>query len=664
MRYVQILFLIVISAMGCGGSTIDNSVHEVATATMITIRTVDQFGNPVPARILRNADLLGIKEVKLSYSPATGGKLSFDPLSGYAAPTPIDLKDSKYEDGEVLSVKYIRSGQAANVCPRGVNAVGQLVDAQITVNGLSVDYQGGHCQAVDISRAVDIQSAGTLNIYAIPLYIPAGKLTANATYNYELRFLSGEAVIYVHTTPVQGEVFIDGRSMGWSKKIGDFVVVQLLPEEEVQISFGEVNGYETAKPIKVKATSVDASDAATSHFWGLYDPAVNALACFTATNNGNSTSGKVLVDEKIDVDIGYNYPGCIGLNTDTTHTAVYEKVEDNQSNDLISISTGSHVGCQGLFLPGEQLTCNGKYFYVQPDQQRTEYFAEVRFTGTYRGKSDYPILGRFELNGIQNETQSYTLLLKTDESVAIKPLPIGILQPSTTELIIDSSVLSEDDPSFDPEKNSWIFQVGYPPPTGAVETCVKSLNQNEVNISSELGFKFDGVPQLNNPNEDFDCHWLLPTGSHVAVPDFLNGYTPAVSQIYIPDGQVQLISDFELPFIPLPNQYQICVTDIPVETGLLLNNHRLGWTNIGQKCLWLDKSQANSLTIEGKWTGNFVAEDPALPGTGFTFSYADLPLRGPRSQLPKNADCPLFLTRERAFPMKIIKSRILRTDYL
>lgn len=625
--YGMALAALLMTSTGCGGSSTDN--HYGATSSVqnntITVRTVDQYGNPVDGRIALNGVTIGTQEVQISYTLGQGGTVTFDALEGFTVPQALDLAATPLDYGEIYVGAYQRTGQSANVCPRAINIDWAEIDATVTINGLRVDYLAGYCRSVDVSQDTNIESTGAIGTWANPVYIPAGSLQKGETYNYDLLFGTGGNTIYVATTPVDGEVLLNGRSLGWVKD-DDFLSVQLPSEKglisESLISFGAVSGHETAKAFSVNANDVDQS-AKTNHFWALYDASTHALTCFQGMSGGSSTTAKVLVDDSDKLISGWDYPACIGLDVSKTHAAEFLKSDNFQSTDILSISADDHVGCEGEFLPGGTLNCVGEYYYVQPVQERTEFYLQFEFTAPYQGKEDYPISGRFDIAGVQYEQSTYSVNLKLSESMSITYQPVGILSPSISTLTIDTATLSEDDAAYDPKSNNWVYQVAYQPPAGAVETCVRSLNQNDANVSFQLGMKFDGVYALNNYAEDLDCHWFMPAGNHLIVPDWLNGYQPSVSQIYVPDGKVLVQSQFELLLIPQPTQFQICVDNSSVEAAITLNGHHLGWTNLGQKCLWLDKSQPNTLTLEGKGTRSWAADDPSLPGSSLTINYAD-----------------------------------------
>ncbi|MCC7433016.1 hypothetical protein IT412_05860, partial [Candidatus Peregrinibacteria bacterium] len=429
------------------------------------------------------------------------------------------------------------------------------------------------------------------------------------------------------------------------------ISVLLHNKEEGKLSFGEVTGHQVAKPFTVKATSVDPYKEETRHFWALYDYSTHALTCFTGINGGSSnydiTEGKVFIDNQpTRLITGYSYPGCIGLKATTSHTAVFEPVNNYQSDDKLSISKASHVGCEGNFIPGSRLDCIGKYYYVQPAVERTEYLVQVNFIGTYQGKTDYPVLGYYKQDGLKKQQYDLFFSLKPGETAGMDFLPIGILQPSLANLVIDTSKLSETAPEFSSEQNRWIYTVSYQPPAGATEVCIKAYNQNDEDITKQLSFQFDGINQLNNSVENLHCQWVKPADSHQIVSYGLNGYLPSVSQVYIPAGLLTPGQIFGLPFAPNNNRHRLCVVGFPVETPLMLNGHKLGWSNIGDKCIDLDRSRANSLTIEGKSTRNYLVQDPSLTGDFSTIAYESFLIEGfELLRVSPRTTCSTLLTR-------------------
>lgn len=600
----------------CGANTTANYYGPMT----ITVVTTDQFGNPVDGKIVYNGNMIGLGETKLSYNPANAGTLTFDAnLPDYTPPAPLDLSVAKFADGEHYYAAYTREGSVANVCPRAISAEGVLVDAELDVNGLQVDYMAGFCQSVDILADTLIQSGGVQGLYASTLFIPAGQLEEGMSYFYDLFFALGDKVIFVATTPVSGEIFIDGRSVGWVKD--DFVSILLTPSGSSNLSFGEVAGHQTPEAFSVVNEDVTETD---NHYWALYDRSVNALVCFMGmAGEGYMQAGRVLVNDSETLDTGYNYPACIGLDASQVHTAEFLERDSYQSTDVLTISTAQHVGCEGDFVPGERLDCVGEYYWVQPVQDRTEFYIQVEFIGSYQGDAQYPIAGRYELDGIQHEQWAYGQTLKLAETLTLQFLPVGILQPSLSTITVDSSTLSEDDEAYDPPSNQWIYTVAYVPPEGATEACVTSFNQNGVNISTEVNMQFDGTEGLNSWEEDEDCNWLSAAGNHVIVPGWLSGYYPAVSQIHVPDGMIQGQNQFEMVYVPQPTAHQLCIKDVTAEAGLTVNAHFLGWTYFGTVCVYLDKGQPNTLTIAGVGSRSYVADDPALAGTYSEIQFAD-----------------------------------------
>jgi hypothetical protein len=635
MKYLAILMLFLVNLIyGCGDKSNNETVNNYQSSTItITLRTMDQFKNPVPALISHNGTQLGTKKVQLTYNPSKGGRLTFSELSAYTAPSQVDLSTVKFEDGQIVEFTYVRVGSAINVCPHAVSSANLPVNTEIFVNSVSVDYQAGNCWAVDSTQNINIVGRDMPDGYAIPIYIPGGKLKAGQTYHYDLRYVGNGKQIYVVPTPVSGEVFLNGKSLGWSNSEDKSITVLLHNKEEGKLSFGEVAGHQVAKPFTVKASSVDPYKEETLHFWALYDYPTHALTCFTginaSSNNKDITKAKVFIDNNpTRLITGYSYPGCLGLKTSTSYTAVFEAVNNYQSDDKLSISKASHVGCEGNFIPGGRLDCIGKYYYVQPAVERTDYLIQVNFISTYQGKTDYPVLGYYKKDGLNKEQYDLSFALKIGESVSLDFLPIGILQPSLSKLVVDASKLSETAPEFSSEQNRWIYTVNYQPPADATEVCIKAYNQNDEDITKQLSFQFDGINQLNSYAENLSCQWVNPADSHQVTSYGLNGYWSSVFQVYIPAGLLTPGQIFGLPFAPNSNRHRLCVIGFPVEAPLTLNGYKMGWSNIGDKCFDLDKSRANTLTIEGKSTRNYIAQDPSLMGEFSTIAYENFLTEG------------------------------------
>jgi hypothetical protein len=608
------------ATVGCGPTT--NSSYFATESTVITVQTVDQFDNPVNGSIIYNGDVIGIKEVRLDFDKTQGGLLSFDSnLPGYAPPAQIDLKTANLNHGAVVKGEYVHGGAVANVCPRALNEEGVLVDTRIAVNGVYADYQVGKCQSVAIGNDTIIEGEYTLGLTAAPIFIPADHLQEGVSHYYDLRFISSELTLWVATTPAYGEIMIDGRRVGWAED--DFVQVPLLEEENVTVSFEDVEGYQTALPFSVSEEDIDYK---SSHFWGLYDYNKNALVCFASFEGGTyQTTGLVLVDGTEEINTGHSSDGCIGLNVAENHTAEYTQREDSsyQSDTVLSISQNSHVGCEGDFAPGKQLDCVGDYYYVQPIADRTDFRIEVNFTAPHQGNDEYPIEGHFEAEGVQHEWLNYSYTLELEETITIEFFDIGILYPDMYALFLDAGNLSDTDEAFSPESNAWVYTIHYAPPSDAVETCVTSLNQNDENISAQVNMAFDGVNNFIGWEEDEDCHWFSATGNHIISPNWLSSYRSSVDEVYIPSGDVLGQTEYTMHYIPDPTLHELCITDITIEAELLLNGGHLGWTNYGQKCIRMDKSRPNVLQI-GVGTLSWTADDPSLPGNGSSTVFSDI----------------------------------------
>jgi len=610
---ISVIFFLAAILSGCAGSnTANNYGTEAAQPITITVMTTDQFGNPVDGKIVLDGDLRGLKEVELRYDPAKGGTVFFDSMSGYNQPSPLDLAIANFADGELVKGVYTRTGSVANVCPRSISDQGLLVDVPLTVNGLAVDYKSGYCQTVDTASDTNIAGSN-------PFFIPAKALKAEQTYHYDILISDSSKMVYMATTPVSGEVFVDGRSVGWVKE--DFLGVQLPMKGNVTLSFGKVSGHETAKDMTFVADDVTFED---NHHWALYDPSVNALVCFSAIQSETSpVNGIVLVDGSTKINTEYSYPGCIGLDTSSSHTAVFQDRDSYQSKDSLTISQQSHVGCEGDFVPGGQLDCVGKYFFVQPATELTSFNVQVKFTGPYKGDNEYPIMGRYEIKGVDYQAQSYSQVLKQSEIFTLTMLPIAALMPDVPSITVDSSKLTVDDFEYNPEFNQWVYAVHYSPLPGAIEACVTSLNQNLANVSSQVDMNFDGTKPVNSWDAEQDCSWFTAAGNHLIAPNWLQGYQLTVAEIHIPEGKLAEHSQFEFLFIPEPTYHQICVKAVTVEAGLSLNSHFLGWTYAGDVCVRVDKAIPNTLTIEGKGSQSFTADDPALSGTYSEIQFTD-----------------------------------------
>lgn len=609
-------------ATSCGGSSTDNFYGVESQKQTITIGTVDQFGNPVDGKIFYNGNYLGMRTAQLSYLPSEAGTISFlNNLEDFDTPDQLELQSAGLKDGESFNGVYTRTGSVANVCPRAVDRYGHEVDADVSVNSHDVDYKNGDCHSINTKRETDIQGGNVFGIYANPIYIPANKLSADNTYTYELLFRAGDTYISVTTTAVDGEIFVDERSIGWKKN--DFLTYPLSKDETIELSFGDVTGHKTAESIIINYDDIDPNDGVTYHFWGLYDNDTDALVCFQGDNNGNKTDAKVLVNDKTKLTSGWDYPACVGLDTNETHSAEFQKTQNGMSNDLLEISTDSHTGCEGEFVPDGKLNCIGEYYYVESEETRTQFYVTVNATAPLQGNPEYPVSARYEIGGIDYQQQNYSDSLKADEQTTITFKPLGILQPEPSVLTIDSNQLSVDDAEFNPETNQWEYNIAYIPPADAIETCVTSFNQNGENISFQIDFTFDGFKSLNSWEDLTDCHWFNPMDDHAVTPLWLNGYQAAVNQIYIPQNQVTANNQFNMPFSPESTYHQLCIQNINGEYPLSLNSNQLGWTSFGEKCVWMNKKNDNTIKLDGVGSVSYIMDDPDLTGTYSTIDFGE-----------------------------------------
>lgn len=623
-KFISATALAVASICGtaaCGGSSTENNYGVESQKLSITVETLDQFGNPVDGKILYNGEQIGIRSAELRYAPSQAGTLSFDDnLPEFDSPGQVDLQSKKLIDGDRLEGVYVRTGNVANICPNAIGEQDEQIDADLSVNGHKVDHKAGHCQSVNTKKETNINSGNLYGPSSNQIYIPPNKLAQGETYHYNLRFQNADLYTSVATTPVSGEIFANGESLGWAKT--DFVSVPIKKDQPVEVSFGEESWHLTPEPFTINFDDIDQTNGDSYHFWGLYDRDINALVCFQGSNSGNKTDAKVLVDDEIKLQSGWDFPACVGLETDSTHTAEFQKTSNYMSNDVLEISEESHIGCEGEFVPGSRLDCTGEYYYVEPEGNRTYFSVSIKATAPLLGNQDYPVSARYEINGIDYINNEYYKSLEIDEKMKVTFQPLGILSPDPAVLEIDSDNLSVDDTFYNPETDRWEYTVKYTPPTDAVESCITSFNQNGANISREITATFDGFNPLNSYDENTDCHWFAPLDNHVITPQYLNGYYPAVNQIYIPNGQITTQNQFEMPWVPYSTYHQLCVQNITGEYPLNINDHELGWTSYGEKCVWLNKDELNLITIEGVGSISYIKDDPDLAGSSSTIDFS------------------------------------------
>lgn len=636
-RFVLALAATIFSA-SCGGNSDVQNVYQGQAAIHIKIKAVDQFDNPIEAQFYEDAKRIGTGEFELTYLPGQERWITtFNPV-GFTGAAPIALHKLQLQEGQTVLAQFTyigQSGKATNVCAKVVDSQGQTADSDLNINDRHIHYQVGNCLAVDVEEEVNIVAWNNGSMtYAPSVYIPAGKLVPNQKYFYFLRLTKGEKLAYVTTTPYQAEVLVDGESRGWPRGPDDFIQIPLRAKESVLVNFEDLPGHEKPSAILLEAEKIKPEESSTNRFWGLYDPEKNGLVCFTGQgDNGGKSSAKVLLDNKVTLNPGYDVPGCYGLAVSKEHIAEFQRIDSyNDSHDVLTITQDKHVGCTGFFTPHFTLNCSGKYFYTNPDEVLTDFFIKVKFTGPYQANPDYPYQARTAIDGIQQTWWgSYSDVLKAGESKDITFLPVGVMPPSIKSLTIDTGTLSKSNPSYDPQEHAWVYNIKYIPPSGAIETCVKVTNQNGTNISGTVSVHFDASYQVNGPDEDLDCHWLKPEDSHVIVADGVPGYSQAISPIYVPAGKLQESSYFEVPQIPLPTLFNFCIKGIKAEVPLKLNEAPLGWTRIdAPNCVQFDKSRENTVWINGK-SRHFSAEDPSIPGTYLEVDYANF--LEPRSEV-------------------------------
>ncbi|MBN2086926.1 hypothetical protein JW758_01130 [Candidatus Peregrinibacteria bacterium] len=596
------------------------TIYEEAVDSTITIRveTDDQYGNPVNGTILLNGTVIGQSEVELTFDSSDENSLAFDNLPGYAPPASVQLSDA-FQEGERYKATYTRDGAVANVCVTPKSEEGlYLPDATISVNGIELPSGQNSCYTVNIEVDNEIVGGGIQNLYTTPIFIPKDTLAEGETYNYELLYMAEYVYIYLFSLPVQGEIFRNGISVGHPQD--NLLYIPISKEGGTTFSFGDVEGYTTPEDIIVYGADYDYEDSTTFTFYSIYDSQVNSLVCIE-NDNGNTLF--TINEDDREYNGEWNRPTCVALNTSETHTLHFQDRQNYQpTTDSLFISQDSHVGCTGEFVPGGQLNCIVNYEYVQQVEDRTHFIVRIDFTAPLLGSEDYPISGRYEEGGLIHENSYVWKSLELSEDMDITFLSIGYLQPSIQSFHVNSSELSVDDEAYEPSENTWIYKVEYVAPQDAIETCVSSFNQNGVNVSSETYVRFDGFDDLNQYEEDQDCHWLSPTESHEIVPAWLTGYYKMVDVIHIPAGQLVDYNQFNFTYVPESTNYQICVGNITVDSPLEVNGNSLGFTGLSYKCIAIDKTQDNEISI-GNATRSFPANSVPPGETSAFVDFSD-----------------------------------------
>jgi hypothetical protein len=130
------------------------------------------------------------------------------------------------EDHWEFEVVYTNAEPSAWVCAQALNHEGVIIEAWMEFDGLDAASYADplqRCRVFPVGSDHLISFGGQMS-YRTPgaVYIPANKLAANSTVNFMGEYVldNRSAEICLGTSGVAGEIFLNGRSLGWPAILG------------------------------------------------------------------------------------------------------------------------------------------------------------------------------------------------------------------------------------------------------------------------------------------------------------------------------------------------------------------------------------------------------------------------------------------------------------
>jgi hypothetical protein len=193
--------------------------------------------------------------------------------------TALSMNDPNYNSGEDLwefEEVYSSAEPSAWVCVEAINHDGVLVETTVRFNGLdsasSWEDRLHKCRVLPVGDDHIITHYGQPGYASSgPLFIPGGRLTADteASYTIELVLENRFASVCIGTSGAQGEIFLNGRSLGWPAVLDVCQVQFVLDITRLNtISFSNEPGFTT--PADIIFSPNDLAFQGYQEFIGVY----------------------------------------------------------------------------------------------------------------------------------------------------------------------------------------------------------------------------------------------------------------------------------------------------------------------------------------------------------------------------------------------------------
>lgn len=320
-------------------------VLRTGPSGFLTVNTLLNNEAPAHTEVFLNGISIGhdVEQLELDVGTYT---VSFGYMSSWI--TPAD-QTVTIQDGQVTE---ITGNYTLVIGPLNIDTV--PVDGDIYVNGKLV---GNGAVTVEAPAGTYTVSFGDVPGYETPVNQTITKEDLEAVYvtgtYIESTVPPGEGLLVISTTPVAGEIYLDGEYIG----IGD-VSVEISPGTYV-VSFGEVDGY--TKPNN-KSVTIQEGDTVT--VTGTYNEIVDPTKPGLLVVDTVPVSGEIFVNGQ-SIGIG---TGTIELDSGT-YTVSFGEVEGylKPPNKSVTVQNGFSVIVTGTYEeiveppPGEESSNFLKY---------------------------------------------------------------------------------------------------------------------------------------------------------------------------------------------------------------------------------------------------------------------------------------------------------------
>jgi len=173
--------------------------------------------------------------------------------------TVLAVNDPNYnleEDLWEFGVRYYNAEPSAWVCAQALNHEGVVIETWMEFDSLEAASYADHlqrCRVLPVGSDHLITFGGQAG-YRAPgaVYIPANKLAANSAVNFIAEYVleNRSAELCLGTNGVAGEIFLNGRSLGWPAILGVCQVRAMLDITRLNtVSVSNEAGFITPSPV-------------------------------------------------------------------------------------------------------------------------------------------------------------------------------------------------------------------------------------------------------------------------------------------------------------------------------------------------------------------------------------------------------------------------------